>query len=216
MRLRFLILLPLCWAWAPPIWAAPLLLDLFLKAPAPPSDGTAAATWVRDGQIVAGELLSFEARLRQETMAAAKRTDSSSPSTTDRLAVLAAVQSYDAYKAQNSEDQDPALLLGKRSAWISKRFDGVRKRMGSKAVGDHNAVDDELKAWGGLFRDWQTSRRTILEKAQAELAAVDAFHARLDEPQRQSIAAYRSAMIREIEIELSITRLALERFATRP
>lgn len=107
-------------------------------------------------------------------------------------------------------------MLAKRTAWIAKRFDGVRKRMGSQAVGDHNAVDDELRAWGGLFRDWQQSRRPLVEKGALELGALGDATVVSNPASAYAIKTYRLAILHEIEAQASITRGALERFANRP
>lgn len=215
LLLRSLILLTTCWAWASPSVAATSLAELFLQTPAPPPDGPTAKAWVRDGQIVAPELLRFEARLQQEKVSSAKIAVSVAAAA-DPPAVLVAVRGYESYRSQNSGDADPAKVLAKRTAWIAKRFDGVRKRMGSQAVGDHNAVDDELRAWSGLFRDWQQSRRPLVDKAALELAALGDVPVVSNPANAEAIKAYRIAIFHEIETQASITRLAVERLASAP
>lgn len=130
MHIRLLIPLATCWALVLPAMAASPLADLFLQVPAPPVDGPAATAWVREGKIVGPEFLNFESRLQQEKASPAKPTMAVSPSASDSPAALAAVRGFEAYRSQNSGEKDPAQVLAKRSAWITKRFDGVRKRMG--------------------------------------------------------------------------------------
>ena len=195
--------------------SAASFVELSQQIPAPPADAGSAKAWISEGRIVAPDFTRLEAALQQEKAARPSPAMTQSGVTNKAPAVAVAVSSYQDYLARNSGEREPALLLRKRTDWIAKRFDGVRKRMGTQAVGDHNAVDDELKAWGGLFRDWQATRTSALERADAAMAALSG-HSGLDPAQHQTIMAYRLAMIREIEIELSITRLALERFSSRP
>ncbi len=189
--------------------AAASLVDLLLQTPPPPSDGPTAAAWVRDGAVIAPGFLAFEARLRQERVAGAAAVTSLG----DAASVLAAVRGYTAYRAQNSGVRDPQRVLDARSAWLIRRFDGIRPSPEVTMLADHNLLDDELKAWNGLFASWQSARRGVVARGEAELAAAGDPATIRDAGQAAALSAYRLALLREIDLQLSITRNAVTRAA---
>lgn len=196
--------------------AAESLLGLYLRVPMPPANGRAAAAWVRAGRTIEPSLLAVEASLQKEKTVGASIVPVSPAGAVESPGIDLAVRGYEEYRLQNLAQNDPAMLLASRTAWIAKRFDVVRQRMGTNAVGDHNAVDDELRAWNGLFNDWQSRRRGYVEKAESELASVGDPPMTHDPAKAAAIQAYRLAMLHEIETQLSITRLAIDRFSTAP
>ena len=188
------------------------LSELFLKVPAPPDDGAAAKTWMRDGRIAAPQFVEVDDSLRKERTAPVTGSPSGGA---DGPGVLVAVQGYERYRVAHSGDQDPVQVLTDRSAWIVKRFDTVRRKLGSRSVGDHNAVDDELRAWGALFRDWQSTRRALIEQGERDLLAAGDPAVIRDPGNAAAVRAYRAAMLHEIETALAIPRMAVERASAR-
>lgn len=210
MRSRLLLLLVLCGATR--AVAAGSLAALAMQVPAPPVDGMSAAALLDQGRIVSSIYLQFERRLQLERSALTQAPLSApSESGTDSPAVLAAVRGYQTYRTQNSGIDDPVRVLGARTEWMIQRFDLLREQSGKQSVADHDPIKEELKAWNALFRDWQTRRRPLIEKADREIAATEGAGPIRDAGNAAAIRAYRLSMLKEIGLQFSITRMAVER-----
>lgn len=193
------------------------LLALYQSVPAPPPDAATAARWVREGEVVDPQILTLEAQLKSERAALATESSGaalpSNVAAADGSAVSAAVNGYKAYLAANSDTRAPALLLGGRAKWLAGRFSGLRKRV-SDPEDLAEIREQELAAYRALFTDWQNSRRSLVARAESELAAAGAPAAVASSPeQRTALARYRAAALGEVEILLGLTRLAVEHAA---
>ena len=224
---------------APPAQASSLV-ELFDQVPAPPADVGTALSWLRDGQIVAPEYARLKQAIEAERDAIAALNGGSFPAPTDHAPaapateppeVQGALRAYGDYLASNSGKQAPAPVLGKRARWLhaamSGRLGAVLGAMKPCAVPCADAqllaanqpmlparqelAEQDLKQWNSLFQDWRAKRRGVVSSAQDFMTATgDGSHATSNEG-RAGLASYRAAMLREIEVSLSVTELALRR-----
>lgn len=197
-------------------YSALSLTDLYQAVPPPPKDVPTATAWVKDGQVVAPQIVALEAQLKSEEAAIAAAAAKPVPAAaTDSPAVLEAVSAYQGYAATNSQDQSPAAVLGGRAKWLAGRFAGLRKRI-KDPTGLSEARDQELAAYRSLFADWQPKRSVIVAQANAQLTAAG-DPATVKSPQnRAALEKYRLAMLEEVEVLLGLTRLSVERAAGLP
>ncbi|TDU26660.1 hypothetical protein DFR24_3689 [Panacagrimonas perspica] len=199
-----------------PCAAATPLTELYKSTPAPPKDPATALAWVKDGKVVAPEIVTLESNLQaaQATaLAEATKAAAGAPAATpDTAAVSTAAAGYRAYVAANEGANAPEAVLGGRVKWLASRFSGLKKRV----AGTDRATEvreQELAAYRSLFADWQTQRTPIVSKAQAELAAAGEPTAIASPESRAAVQRYRAAMINEVEVLLGLTRFSVERAA---
>lgn len=197
-------------------FAATPLTELYKSTPAPPKDPAMALAWVKDGKVVAPEIVTLESNLQaaQATALAeaAKAAAGTKATAEDPAAVTAAADGYRAYAAANEGANAPEAVLGGRVKWLASRFSGLKKRVaGTDRAGE--VRDQELAAYRSLFADWQTQRAPIVSKAQAELAAAGEPTAISSPESRAAVQRYRAAMINEVEVLLGLTRFSVERAA---
>lgn len=216
------------------------LVDLFDQVPAPPADVATALDWLRDGQIVAPQYTQLKQAIEAERAAIATLNGGRFPEAADTAPaapageppeVQGALRAYADYVASNSGKQAPAPVLGKRARWLHAAMSG---RLGAvlgamkpcpspctdAAIVAANEpmlparqalAEQDLKQWNSLFTDWHSKRRAVVSTAQTFVAATgEGSHATSAEG-RAGVAAYRAAMLREIEVALSVTELALRR-----
>ncbi len=151
----------------------------------------------------------------------------------DPQPVRDAIDAFNAYTAQTM--QSPLqVTLGQRSESIIAKFDAQQKNTAKKLkycdVGcnddagtdaNNRAVwaekrtiaDAELKAWAALFSEWQAERAPVVAKVERELAATGNGALSKSGTNKGVLNLYRSAMLSETELLLSITRDAAERAA---
>lgn len=203
-----------------PAFPATSITALFNSIPPPPPDVAAATAWVRDGRVVAPEIVTLEANLQaahaSSLDAANNAKGSTSGTAADASAIAGAVSGYQTYIAGNSGPNAPAATLGARVQWLAKRFSGLRKRVQDQPARVAEVREQELSAYRALFRDWQSQRISLLTKAQTELAAAGDPTAIRSAEQRASIERYRAAMLNEVEVLLGLTRFSVERAAGLP
>ena len=216
------------------------LVELFDQVPAPPADVATALGWLRDGQIVAPQYTQLKQALATEradiaTLNGGSFPESTGPAPTSPAGeppeVQGALRAYADYLAANSGKQAPAPVLGKRARWLHAAMSG---RLGAvlgamkpcsspctdAAILATNEpmlparqalAEQDLEQWNSLFADWHSKRRAIVASAQAFLAATGEGNHATSAEGRAGVAAYRAAMLREIEVALSVTELALKR-----
>lgn len=224
---------------APCAQAAPPL-QLFDQVPAPPADVGTALGWLRNGQIVTPEYAQLKQAIEAERGAIAALNGGSLPAIADAVPVLppteapevqGVVRGYADYLASNSGKQAPASVLGKRARWLHAAMSGrlgavlgAMKPCASPCT-DADALaanqpmlparqelaEQDLKQWNALFLDWKAGRRGAVASAQTLIAAAGEGASARSTEGRAAIAAYRAAMLREVETALSVTELALKR-----
>lgn len=216
------------------------LIELFDQVPAPPDDVGAALGWMRDGRIVAPEYVRLREAIEQERGAIAALNGGPYPVAPGRAPgpapdeppeVQGALRAFGDYLAANAGAQAPAPVLGKRARWLhaamSGRLGAVLGAMKPCAWpctdGDALAANEpmrpareelaaqDLRQWNTLFRDWQSRRRAAVASAQAFIAATGEGARATSDAGRSGLAAYRAAMLQEVEVALSVTELALRR-----
>lgn len=197
--------------------AALSLTDLYQAVPAPPKDVPTATAWIRDGKVVAPEIVSLEAHLKteEEAVAATASKAATAAPGQDSPAVLEAVAAYQGYAATNSQDQSPAAVQGGRAKWLAGRFAGLRKRIKDPA-GLIEVRDQELAAYRALSADWQPKRSVIVAQANKQLMATGDPTAVKTPQNRAALEKYRLAMLEEVEVLLGLTRLSVERAGGLP
>ncbi len=190
------------------------LNELYRTTPAPPKDPDSANAWVKDGKVVAPEILTLESDLQAAAAAAladaAHATAAKTSGGQDSAAVMAAANGYRAYVAANEGPNSPASVLGGRVKWLAGRFNGLKKRVAGTER-ETEVREQELASYRTLFADWQAQRGPILNKAQAELSAAGDPTAIASGEARASVQRYRAAMLDEIEVLLGLTRFSVER-----
>ena len=216
------------------------LVELFDQVPAPPADVTTALGWMRDGQIVAPEYTHLKQAIETQRGAIAALNGGSFPAPADIAPaappgeapeVQGALRAYADYLASHSGKQAPAPVLGKRARWLHAAMSG---RLGAvlgamkpcpSPCTDADALaanqpmlparqelaEQDLKQWNTLFLDWRSKRRGVVASAQSFVAATGDGSRATSAEGRAGLAAYRAAMLREVEVALSVTELALRR-----
>lgn len=216
------------------------LTALFDQVPAPPADVGTALGWLRNGQIVHPDYAQLKQAIEAERTAIATLNGGSLPApaddapklpSTETPEVQGAVRAYTEYLASNSGKQAPAPVLGKRARWLHAAMSG---RLGAVLGAmkpcplpctDANALaanqpllpareelaEQDLRQWNTLFLDWRAKRRGVVASAQAFITAAGEGARATSAEGRAGLAAYRAAMLREVEVALSVTELALRR-----
>lgn len=216
------------------------LTELFDQVPAPPADVAGALGWLRNGQIVTPEYVRIKQAIEAERGAIAALNGGTPPAPSETAPTVPAseppevqgvARAYAEYLASNSGKQAPASVLGKRARWLhaamSGRLGAVLGAMKPCAVPctDADAIaanqpilparqelaEQDIKQWNTLFEDWRSKRRSVVASAQTLIAAAGDGARASSAEGRAAVAAYRAAMLREIETALSVTELALKR-----
>lgn len=216
------------------------LPELMNSVPAPPEDAASAITWVRNGQIAAPEYTRFKQAIEAERAAILALNGGPLPqppvapssNVAEAPEVQVALKGYADYLAAHAGKQDPASTLGKRARWLHAAMaDKLRDLLGKMApcpapCADPTAIaqdatllsrrhqmeDQDLKLWGTLFEDWKQSRLAVVTDAQAEITAAAEGAKATTAAGKSGVAQYRAAMLREVELALSVTELAVRRF----
>ena len=213
--------------------------ELMSTVPPPPRDVTTALSWLKDGKIVAPEYTRFKQALEAERASivalngGALPTDTLAPtlSAPESPEVQEAAKGYATYLEDNTGKKDPAMLLGKRARWLhAAMVDNFKALLGKMApcpvpcadpaaLAKNQPVQGEryklgqqdLDQWTTLFLDWQKKRSAVVNAAQAQLAAAGEGAKASTPAGKTAVARYRAAMLREVELTLSVTELALKR-----
>ena len=195
------------------------LTDLLAGVPPPPADVRAAAGWVRDGQIVDPAYLHFKEALAAEHAAIATLNGGVEPALDQDVPPLpagevpdvqVAAREYQAYVDVHSGKDEPQNAMKKRTRWLQG---AMGKRIAAAPEGPQRdaLAREDLKYWTVLSGAWAGERRPLVENAQARIAATGEGSKATTPEGRSVIARYRAAMLREIEVALSVTELAVRR-----
>lgn len=218
--------------------AATPLSDLYSAVPRPPADVTEALTWVRDGEIVQAKFVAAAAALAAERAKIATLNGGTMPSIPisvatsipDSVEVQAAARSFADYLAHAQGDAAPKAVLGKRKRWLQAAFGRSQLEISrSMAPCDTPCTDTavieankrlvsrrdyelktEIRAWNAMFDDWKTKQFGALIAADTYIEAAGGGAATTAQG-RSIIASYQAAMLDEIELLLSITKLCVLR-----
>lgn len=215
------------------------LPELMSSVPAPPRDAATALSWIRNGEIVTPEYTRLKQAIDAERAALVALNGgplpqppvAPTPSAAEPAEVRFALKGYSDYLAANSGKQDPASVLGKRARWLHAAMaDKMRDLIGRMApcpapCANPSAVaqdaglldrrrqmgDQDLRLWSTLFEDWQQSRLKVVSGAEAEIAATGEGAKATTAAGKAGVAQYRAAMLKEVELTLSVTELAVRR-----
>lgn len=214
-------------------------VDLLKAVPPPPADPATALGWVREGKVVAPPVVALKAAIDAERAAIAVLAGGNAPApgtappavSADAPSVQGAVVAYARYLDDNSGKQEPAAALAKRTRWIQAAMGTQLKTLldalkpcpepcQDPALAAANLpilqkkqalAEQELKLWNSLFADWVQSRRGMLERNQAMVAATADGAAATTPAGRLAIADYRASLLYEVEVALSLTELSVLR-----
>ena len=217
--------------------AATPLSDLYSAVPRPPADVTEALTWVRDGEIVQAKFVAAAAALAAERAKIATLNGGTMPSIPISVATsipdsveVQAARSFADYLAHAQGDAAPKAVLGKRKRWLQAAFGRSQLEISrSMAPCDTPCTDTavieankrlvsrrdyelktEIRAWNAMFDDWKTKQFGALIAADTYIEAAGGGAATTAQG-RSIIASYQAAMLDEIELLLSITKLCVLR-----
>lgn len=215
------------------------LSQLMASVPLPPTDVSTALTWVKDGEIVAPQYLQFKQSLEAERAATLALAGGSLPAAPTPLSadipdapeVQTAIRAYDSYLQTNSGAQDPKTALNKRTRWLQAAMGGqLQDLMGKmkscpEPCADPAAIkqnqplmfkkqmlaESDLKQWGMLFQDWRRTRSSYVSTGDASIAAVGGGAKATTPAGKSAVAQYKAAMLKEIDLLLSLTETAVRR-----
>jgi hypothetical protein len=206
------------------------LVDLFGSVPPPPTDVATALSWVKDGQVIAPDVLRLQQMIKAEraTMASSGSAPAIAgplnPDIADAPEVKLLIRGYNVYLAANLGDSDPAIALTKRSRWIQRAKGGQQANLLTRMAPcpepcqkpeyleqRRRLVQQELILWETLFKDWRDGRAKFISKAQNDIAATGEGAKALTAECKAAVAQYRAAMLDEIERELGLTELSVKR-----
>lgn len=215
------------------------LSDLYNSVPRPPSDAATALTWVQDGKIVQPDFVEIDTAIAALRAKIAELNGGETPpariavpaSLADSAVVQAAAASYSDYLAMNEDDKAPQAVLGKRKRWIQAAFGRTQMSISEKmttcatpctdeAILAANepltrARDQELKTeirgWNAMFDDWKKKRFGVVMTADSRVAATAEGGAATTAQGRSIMASYQAAILDEVELLLSISKLAVLR-----
>ncbi|MGQ0529281.1 MAG: hypothetical protein ACT4PG_05550 [Panacagrimonas sp.] len=201
------------------------LSALYSRVPAPPADVATALRWWRDGQIVAPEYQSFVRELEAERAATAALAGGDLPpitiaanlDNTETAEVRQAASAYNAYLTEFADKKEPSAALAKRTRWLQAAMGGnLQKVMAQGSDADAAAkkarlAQQDISQWNTLFADWTRGRAAIVNKAETQIAATRDGAVAVSPAGRVAIAKFRAAMLKEIEVALSVTELAVKR-----
>lgn len=200
------------------------LAQLYARVPAPPADVSTALSWWQDGKIVAPEYLSFKQALDAERAATAALAGGAFPEVTaigaldagEAPEVREAALAYSAYLGEFSDKKEPSAALGKRTYWLQAAMGGnLQKTLAAQGqeaeARKARLAQQDISQWNTLFLDWTRGRSAIVDKAEARIAATGEGAKAVSPSGRLAIARFRAAMLKEIEVALSVTELAVRR-----
>lgn len=179
--------------------------ELFDAIPAPPATVEDAGDWVEGETLVAPQVLGTQARLE----AAKQNTGNADAPAKSATAVADALAAWDRYR-QETDGKDAGSVLADRTQWLLNRFAALQKRNSDPEQARHMR-EQELAAYGTLFRSWKQERSPIIWLAQSKLAAAGAPEKLDDLQQRETLMSFSDALLAESEALLGLTRLAAER-----
>ena len=219
--------------------AATPLSDLYSDVPKPPAGVAEAMAWVGDGKIVQPKFVAITAALAAERAKIAKLNGGDAPaarvsvpaSLTDSAQVQAAARSYAEYLANTQGDEAPQAVLGKRKRWLQAAFGrnqmDISKSMTpcatpctDEAIIAANTrlmsrrdyeLKTEIRAWNAMFDDWKTKRFGVVIAGDSRIGATAGGAAATSAEGRSLMASYQAAMLDEIELLLSISKLCVLR-----
>jgi hypothetical protein len=189
-----------------PLATAANLAELFDAMP--PRTLNLARAGMEGERIVAPEVLGAQARLAAARQALVADPDIEPGVQAPKGAVDEALAAYEAHRA-STQGQPVSEVLGARSNWLGTRFSGLIERTAVRAEDDH-LREQELMAYGLLFKDWKKSRLPLLWLGQARLEAVGPLTTVSDARQREALTAYAHALLDESAALLTLSRTAIE------
>lgn len=215
------------------------LSELMDRVPAPPQTVAIALSWVQDGRIVAPEYTRFREELEAERAAIIALNGGPLPAepvapslgAPEAPEVQGALQAYTQYLQDHSGKTAPDAALGKRARWLHAAMSG---RLGAVLgqmkpcpvpcddpaalaqnqplmVNRTQLATQDIAQWNTLFQDWTSKRRALVVQGEARIAATDDGAKALTPAGKSAIAQYRAALLKEVEVALSVTELALKR-----
>lgn len=199
------------------------LSQLYERVPAPPADVSTALSWWQDGKIVAPEYQSFVRALEAERAATAALAGGAMPPITaaatldsaETVEVRQAAVAYNTYLTEFSDKKEPSAALAKRTRWLQAAMGGNLQKVmaqGQDADGKKaRLAQQDISQWSTLFADWTRSRSAIVSKAEIQIAATGEGAKAVSPAGRLAVAKFRAAMLKEIEVALSVTELAVKR-----
>lgn len=218
---------------------ATALGELIASVPAPPKDMATAVSWVQNGQIVEPDYLRFKQALDAERAAITALNGGTpplmgpppSPNIPEAAEIQAAIRGYDQYLDENAGAKEPKAALAKRTRWLQAAMGEPMVKLFEKwkpcpypcqdpALVAANApfeaqkqdmVEHDLRTWTSLFQDWKKTRTPIVGKAAAQITAAGDGARAATPDGRAAMAQYRAAILKEVELTLSITELAVRR-----
>lgn len=213
--------------------------ELMASVPPPPKDMGTAVSWVQNGQIIEPGYLQLKAAMDAERAAEIALNGGTPPllgsapsaNIPESPEVQNAIRGYAAYLGENSGAKEPKAALAKRTRWLQAAMGEPMVKLFAKwtkcanpctdpAINAANApfeaqkrdmVDHDLRTWTSLFTDWKTTRTPIVAKASALIGAAGDGSKAATPDGRAAMAAYRAAILKEVELTLSITELAVRR-----
>ena len=136
---------------------------------------------------------------------------------------------YARYAQKNSDARAPDVLLAKRTRWLQSAMGGrlskllasmtpcevpcsdpeIIARNAPQEARKRELLSQDLSQWRALFDDWKAKRTPIIRRGLQVIGSVEPKA--LGASARSVLAQYRTAMLRETELLLSITELAVKR-----
>lgn len=218
---------------------AATLAELMASVPAPPKDMPTAVSWMSNGQLVEPGIVQLKALIDAERASEIALNGGTPPmigaapsaNIPESPEVQNAIRGYAAYLADNSGAKEPGAALKKRTRWLQAAMGEPMVKLFAKwtrcatpctdpAINAANApfeaqkldmVDHDLRTWTSLFTDWKNSRTPVVAKSSALIAAAGDGAKAATPDGRAAMAAYRAAILKEVELSLSITELAVRR-----
>lgn len=221
-----------------PVLAASLV-ELMNSVPPPPTSVGDALAWKRGGDYINPAYLAFKQQLAAEKAEIAALNGGTAPvaatpvepDSASTPEVKRALRAYDSYLDSIGGKNEPKAALAKRTRWVQAAY-GMKQANISKAMTPceapcqdpseiaanqpllakrDEAINEELKIWAVLFEDWSKEHAAVVAEGQSQIERTQNGALATTQPARSGVAAYRAAMIREIELTLSISELAVER-----
>lgn len=219
--------------------AAASLSELFSAVPRPPADTATAVSWVDDDAIVQAEVVALRQTIDSERKAIAELYGGVAPqpgqpaaaAPDDAPELQRAARAYAEYLAANGGERSPQAALAKRKRWLQRALGQqqmeVNRRMrpcpepcaDAEVLAENQRhlqarvriLDTELKTWNALFDDWKKTRGAYVIPGDLSIGAAIGVAASASPRGRAALASYRSAMLDEVEMLLSITELSVLR-----
>ena len=223
------------------VQAATPLSYLYSAVPSPPADADQALVWMDGGEIVHAKFVAITAALAVERAKIAELNGGDPPSAritvparlADTAEIQAAAGSYGEYLAKTEGADGPQAVLGKRKRWLQAAFGRNQMEISKEmTVCDAPCTDatvleanrrlmsrrdyelkTEIRAWNAMFDDWKTKRFGVVIAGDARIAATAGGTAAISAQGRSLMASYQAAMLDEIELLLSISKLCVLRAA---